>query len=116
MFFGDYIIVGRRIENPEMTMLTASGKSLIGAVDEAMEGFSGEPLMAVIAECAARQEALGSQMFIEKEKIEKYIGDAPYVALFSGGEFTYTPSQGSRQKHESFNVAILNKPKDSILL
>ena len=111
MFFGDYIIVGRRIENPEMTMLTASGKSLIGAVDEAMEGFSGKPLFALISECAARQEALGSQMFMEKEKIEKYLGDAPYFALFSGGECTYTPEQGCRHKHESFNVAIFKEEK-----
>ncbi len=116
MFYGDYIIVGRRIDNPEMTMLTASGKSLLGAVDEAMQYLKGSPVVGFIADCAARQEAMGSQIFLEKEKIEKYLGDVPYLALFSGGEFTYTPEQGPRQKHESFNVAILNKPKDSILL
>ena len=109
MFFGDYIIVGRKIENPELTMLTASGKSLIEAVDESMEGFSGKPLMALIADCAARQEALGTAIFLEKEKMEKYLGDAPYLILFSGGESTYTPEQGCRHKHESFNVAVFRE-------
>lgn len=108
MFFGDYIIVGRRIDDPKLTMLTASGKSLLGAVDEALEDFSGRPLLAMISECAARQEALGSNIFLEKEKIENYFGDIPYFLLFAAGESTYTPKQGCRHKHESFNVAVIN--------
>ncbi len=105
MFYGDYIIMGRRIDNPEMTMLTASGESMIGAVDEALKGFSKKPALGLIAECAARQEALGGNVFKEKKRIEKYLGNAPYLLLFSGAEFTYTPEQGCRHKHESFNIA-----------
>ncbi len=111
MFYGDYIIVAKTIDNPEMTIIKASGKSLLGAVDEAFEGFSGRPLLAIIPECAARQEALGTSMFKEKDRIENYLGDAPYFLLFSGGECTYTPEQGCRNKYESFNVAVFKNDK-----
>ena len=109
MFFGDYIILPLRIENPKMTMLTASGKSLIGAVDEAMEGFSGKPLMTIIVDCAVRQDALGDKIFIEKERLESYIGKTPYFLLFAAGECTYTPEQGCRHKNFSFNVGIIGE-------
>ena len=109
IYYGDCIGVGRRIDVPELRIMTASGKSLLGAVDEVFENFSGEPKLAIIAECAARQEALGANLFTEKRKIENYLKGSPYIAFFSGGEHTYTPEQGSRHKHESFNIAILKE-------
>lgn len=109
LFYGDYIVVSRRIDNPIMTIMNASGKSLIEAVDDAMRGSQGRPLFALMPDCAARQQALGDKMFISKKKIDKYMGNAPYLSIFSGGESTYTPDQGCRHKHESFNVAIFTE-------
>jgi hypothetical protein len=113
LFYGDYIVLGGSIENRSLTMLTATGKSLLGAVDEAFDKYTDTPLFTIISECAARQEALGRNIFIEKEKVEKYLSKTPYLLVFSGGEFTYTPEEGCRHKYESFCLAVLNTKKEN---
>ncbi len=110
MFYGNSIVVSRKIKDPKLKIFTASGKSLLGAIDEAFQKFDKKPMLGIIAECAARQEALGAHLFEEKERIEQYMKGAPYFGLFSGGEYTYTPEDGSKFKYESFNVALITSP------
>ena len=115
LFYGDYIVLGRRLDDPRMTVLTISGKSLINAVDDSMENFEGKPIFALMPDCGARQQALGDKIFKAKEKIDNYMKGAPYLDLFCAGEATYTPEQGSRHKHESFNIGIVKKDKKNSL-
>lgn len=115
LFYGDYIVLGGSIEKRDMTMLTATGKSLLSAVDEAFHKYTDTPLFALISECSARQEALGTNIFTEKTMVEKYLNQTPYLLVFSGGEFTYTPEEGCRHKYESFCLGVLNTKKENTI-
>ena len=106
---GDDILCGYRVKGKELSLYTASGKSMKESVIENLEGLDKEKnKFMFISSCAARLETLGEKTYLIKEEIEKKVGALPYVLLFTGGEQTYEPGDDSNFYYESFNSLVLS--------
>lgn len=108
LFLGNNINVGFKIESDELSLLSASGKSLLQAVDDNLKEHSKATQVGFIISCAARLETLGKNIFKVKEKLSDFFGNTPYLLVYVGGEDTYSQNKGKRHINESFNVLTLS--------
>lgn len=103
---GKNIVVGFQVQNKDLHLLLASGKSLNNAVDENLEKFRGKNnSLGLIVSCAARLETLGKDIYVTREKLLNFFNKTPFLLIYAGGEDTYIPDIGQRHINESFNVA-----------
>jgi len=110
LILGKDINVGYKIDGDELQLLSASGKSLIGAVDENLEEFKDKQnQLGIIIACAAQLEALGANIFTVREKLVNFFDEVPFLLVYVGGEDTYSTKKGKRHINESFNVLTLSK-------
>jgi hypothetical protein len=110
LILGKDINVGYKIEGDELQLLSASGKSLIGAVDENLEEFKDkENQLGIIVACAAQLETLGANIFTVREKLVNFFDQVPFLLVYVGGEDTYSTKKGKRHINESFNVLTISK-------
>lgn len=110
LFLGKDIQCGYKIESNELHLLSASGRSLIGAVDENLEEFkSKQNQLGLIISCAARLETLGANIFSVRKKLLDFFGEVPFLLIYVGGEDAYSINKGKRHVNESFNVVTLSK-------
>ena len=110
LFLGKDIQFGYKIEIDELCLLSASGKSLIGAVDENLEEFKTKNnQLGLIVSCAARLETLGANIFYVREKLLNFFGDIPFLLIYAGGEDAYSKEKGKRHINESFNVVTFSQ-------
>jgi len=110
LILGKDINVGYKIEENELHLLSASGKSLINAVDENLQEFKdNENQLGIIIACAAQLEALGANIFTVREKLINFFDEVPFLLVYVGGEDTYSAKKGKRHINESFNVLTLSK-------
>jgi hypothetical protein len=104
---GKDIVVGYKVENSELNLLHASGRSLIKAVEDNLSQFKNNPSVALIVSCSARLEALGSKIAQEGIKTSQHFPEVPFIIVFAGGEDTYSYQNGKRHVNESFNIATI---------
>jgi hypothetical protein len=110
LFLGKDILCGYKFEGNELSLLSASGKSLINAVDENLNEFkSMNNNLGIVVSCAARLESLGGNIFTVREKLLNFFGKVPFLLIYAGGEDTYSIERGKRHVNESFNVVTLSK-------
>jgi len=108
LFLGKNIHCGFKIESDELILLSASGKSLIQAVDDNLEEHKNDPHFGFIISCSARLETLGDNIFSVKEKLLDFFGNTPFLLVYAGGEDAYSIKKGKRHVNESFNVLTLS--------
>lgn len=108
LIFGNSLIVGYKILSNDLTLFSASGRSLVGAIDENLDALSDKKiLLSFIVSCSARLEALGCKIFFIREKLKDFYGDIPFLLIYAGGEDTYSSATGVRHVNESFNTLSL---------
>jgi len=109
LFLGKDIQCGYRIEKNELYLLSASGESLINAVDENLKKFENKKNeLGIIVSCAARLETLGKNIFKVREKLIDFFGEKEFILIYAGGEDTYSREHITRHINESFNVAVFS--------
>lgn len=109
---GDSMTVLHRIKNPKMAILSASGKNLMDALKNSIRGITpNNTLMAIISSCDGRLEAMGDQIFKEREEILHHFGDLPFIAVFCGGEGIKKPKEKMRYGNVTFNIFSVLKDK-----
>jgi hypothetical protein len=107
LFMGKNIHCGFKIDADELSLLSASGRSLLQAVDDNLREHDASQFGFIIS-CAARLETLGRNIFTVKQKLQDYFGDTPFLLVYVGGEDTYSKEKGKRHINESFNVLTLS--------
>ncbi len=108
LFLGKNIHCGFKIEGNVLNLLSASGKSLLDAVDDNLNEHNKNSNLGLIISCSARLETLGNNIFNVKEKLNDFFGETPFLLLYAGGEDAYSKSNGKRHINESFNVLTLS--------
>ncbi len=109
LFLGKAIQCGFKIESRELSLLSASGKSLIEAVDENFEKHPSNNEFGFIVSCAARLEALGKNIFSVNEKLCGFFKETPFLLIYASGEDTYSKELGKRHINESFNMMTISE-------
>jgi len=110
---GDNIVVGYQIQDKNLHLYSASGKSLINAVDKNLDYFKDrDNRLGLVVSCAARLETLGRDINFVRTKLLKFFDKAPFLLIYAGGEDTYIPNVGQRHINESFNLATINIEKN----
>jgi len=107
IFLGNSFLTTYRIKNPKIHILSASGKSLIQAVEDNINYFSGiNPEFGLVSSCGIRLETLGANVYSVREKLLNFFKDKPFLLYYVGGEAAYTPKKGLSYGNESFNMAV----------
>ena len=95
-FMGDSIMCGYKIENPELCVLNASGKSLLNSIDENLKLFEGEDIvMGLGTSCSVRMETLGHGAFSIWDKLKNFFDGKPFLLVYGAGEDVYNPDSKS---------------------
>lgn len=103
----DYLALNYAIKSDTLELFTASGKTLIGAVTDAIGSLHiKNPRFGVIMSCLARLEALGTGVFKVKGILDDYFKDTPYLLLYMGGENTKFPNENPHHYNETFNILV----------
>lgn len=110
-FMGNNIICGYKIENPKLSVLSASGKSLLNSIDKNLIAFKNKNnLIFFMISCSVRLETLGSKIFKVREKILNHVKNTPFLLLYGAGEDVYIPEKKIFYHiNEAFNVASMYK-------
>jgi hypothetical protein len=103
-FLGDYLLLGHNTISDEIEFLSASGASLLDAVDESMRSLPESPLFMIISSCAGRLETLGKEIYHVREKIMERT-DKNFIVLYGLGEEKKESMKPPHLLQESFNVA-----------
>jgi hypothetical protein len=103
-FLGDYLLFGHDTVSKEIEFLSATGKSLINAVDESIRALPELPNLLLVSSCAARLETLGKEVNRVREIIEKDVKEN-YLVLYGLGEERKECMKPPHLLQESFNVA-----------
>jgi hypothetical protein len=107
-FLGDYIACGYSIKTDDIEILSATGESLLNAMNEgAEEIFEYDPKLVLGVACATQLETLGSEIYKSHEKILNYFEKIPFVIGFYAGEESYSPESPPKQLYDSFNLSCL---------
>ncbi len=103
-FLGNYLLFGHDTVSTEIEFLSASGESLINAVDESIKSLPKNPCFTLISSCAGRLETLGKEIYQVRSKIMNEIGDN-FLLLYGLGEERKDSMKPPHLLQESFNVA-----------
>lgn len=103
-FLGDYLLFGHNTVSDEIEFLRASGKSLMGAVDETINKLPAKPKFMIVSSCAVRLETLGKEIYQVRTKIMDNIGDN-FLLLYGLGEQRKKYMEPPHLLQESFNTA-----------
>ena len=115
LVIGSNLVFSNRVRPAELGVYTASGASLIGAVDTAISEIKTkglDPGFLFVVSCTTRLEALGAYIYAEQEKLKKAFGDAPFLILFASGEDSVGASGRWVRRNESFNVFSFYEKRD----
>lgn len=97
---GGNLVFTNVVKSNELEIYTASGKSLIDAVDE----HDLIPSRFVIfVSCCARLEALGRNIFKVHQKIVNQLGNTPFILIYASGEDAHSAGKEILRLNESFN-------------
>jgi hypothetical protein len=105
-FLGDNIACGYSIKTDDIEILSASGKSLLNAMEECAKEIQGYmPKMVIGVSCATQLETLGSEVYQAHDKFKEIFSDIPFIVGFYAGEESYSPKSPAKQLYDSFNLS-----------
>ncbi|MCX6776277.1 MAG: hypothetical protein NT130_05515 [Candidatus Micrarchaeota archaeon] len=108
LFLGESIVVPYSIQNPEITLLSSSGKDLISSVDEHVEQCKKiKPLFSIFISCATIIVTLGAHIYEIWEKINSVYGNTPYLVGYVAGESTFSSNKELKYGNHTFNSLVL---------
>jgi len=110
--FGEYLITTIRSKDSDAYVLTIDGNNLLQAIDDNLESLKDNPKFGLISSCSTRLVTMGDKIYKAKERIQKYFGDSPFIALYVGGESTYSPDKGLNFVNMSFNTLTFYEKRD----
>lgn len=107
-FLGDIIACGYSIKTDDIEILSASGSSLINAMEEcAIEITRNAPKVVLGVACATQLETLGSEIYQAYDKLKGYFRNLPFIVGYYAGEESYSPETPPKQLYDSFNLSCL---------
>jgi hypothetical protein len=106
---GESLITTIRSKDPNGSILTIDGRSLLDTVDDNLGSYKNQPDFGLIASCTTRLETMGDNIFLERDRVLKYFGNHPFILFYVGGESTYSPEKGLHFVNISFNSALFWK-------
>jgi hypothetical protein len=98
-FLGSNIPLGYGIEGDDLVVLSATGKSLIGAVKDLAERSLKDKKFNMFITCGATLEALGDKVFEIKDILLNNFTN--FLVIYGSGENFYIPSKKSYHLNES---------------
>ena len=107
-FLGDNIACGYSVKTDDIEILSASGKSLIKAMENcAFEIMKKNPKIVLGVACATQLETLGNGIYQAFYKFKESFSDVPFVIGYYAGEESYSPISPPKQLYDSFNLSCL---------
>lgn len=108
---GESLTTTIRSKDPDASILTIDGRSLLEAIDQNLSSFTNAPEFVLISSCTTRLETMGDKIYQSQNRILKYFDKKPFIVFYVGGESTYSPEKGLNYVNMSFNSAIFWKDK-----
>ena len=107
-FLGDNIACGYSIKTTEIEILSASGKSLINAMENCVyKIIKNNPRVVLGVACATQLETLGKGIYQAYDKFKEYFSDVPFIIGYFAGEESFSPVSPPKQLYDSFNLSCL---------
>jgi len=106
---GESLVTGFRSKDPDASILTIDGGSLLETIDKNLGSFSDSPEFGIIASCTTRLETMGGNLYQARDRILRYFDKNPFIVFYVGGESTYSPDKGLDYINMSFNSALFWK-------
>jgi len=103
---GESLVTGFRSKDPNASILTIDGRSLLETINKNLESFPSSPEFGIIASCTTRLETMGDKIYRARDRILRYFGENPFIVFYVGGESTYSPEKGLNYINMSFNSAL----------
>jgi len=105
---GNSIGVSYKIKNPELCVLTTTGKDILNTVRESVNAFSDKNIrLGIISSCAIRLETLGMNVYKIREVLLNFFKKKPFIVIYVGGESTYSQEKGWKYGNFTFNTLIM---------
>jgi len=112
LFVENDIIMPYRVEGDKLTVLSASGRSILEASATSIKNsMKKTPLTLHISECGLRAITLGSKLFEEQKIISNMLGEIPFLSIFVAGETIYNPRLGLEYGNDTFKTMTLLNPE-----
>ncbi|MBN2600293.1 MAG: hypothetical protein JXA75_07110 [Candidatus Thermoplasmatota archaeon] len=103
---GESLTTTIRSKDPDASILTIDGRSLLETIDHNLSTFPNVPAFGLISSCTTRLETMGDKIYQAQNRIQKYFDKQPFIVFYVGGESTYSPEKGLNYVNMSFNSAI----------
>jgi len=114
-FIGDSIICGYKIKDKTLRLLSASGKSLMNAVDLSLDNFRNkENLMAFGISCAITLQTLGANVYCIRKKLINFFKEIPFLLLYGAGIDVKSEKREPYHINMAFNIGVIQKQHESI--
>ena len=111
--FGESLVTTIREKNPDVSVLTTDGKSLLNTIESNLSSFPNKPEFGLIASCSTRLITMGGMAYRARDSVIDYFGKRPFIVFYVGGESTYSPEKKLIYTNMSFNTAIFWKEKNN---
>ena len=103
---GESLITGFKSKDPNGSILTIDGRSLLKTIDDNLGAFPRKPKFGLISSCTTRLETMGDRIYKARERVMNYFDNSPFIVFYVGGESTYSPEKGFNYVNMSFNSAV----------
>ena len=108
-FFGDSTVLGYKARGKKLRMLSITGKEILNAVDVVFNEYNKNRFPFVLMYSSfIFLNTLGAKSYFLKEKLDDYLKDIPYLAIFPTAENAGTPEKPAVTRVYSFNVMSIN--------
>ena len=95
------------IDKDEVSILTVSGKDLVGAMRKNLEYFSTlHPEFGLCSACMTILDTLGYRTDIIRKEMMSYFKSKPFLTFYCAGEGTYSPEKKITYANMSLNMVV----------
>ena len=106
-FLKDSVLTPCVVDKGEVSILTISGRNLIGAVKDNLKSFGDtQPEFGLFSTCMTILQTLGCNVSLVREEILNYFKEKPFLMVFCAGEGTYSPANKLTYANMSYNTAV----------
>ena len=113
--FGQSLATVIRSKDPNASILTIDGRSLLKTIDDNLKIFPNKPAFGLVSSCSTRLITMGDKIYQAKDHIQRYFGEKPFIVFYVGGESTYSPQKGLNYVNMSFNSAVFWNDKTDFI-
>jgi len=95
LVLGSAILLSYEVSDPNMVVLSASGKQWLDAVDGNLKQMNpSSSLFGFVYSCGIILEGLGDKVFDVRKKLLEFYKEKPFLVVYVGGEASYTKANG----------------------